>query len=60
VQRFHADAGEEGKRTFRAHDTVSDDVEGIVVVDKRTDVETCNVLDRILVSDALGEFRIVV
>lgn len=55
VQRFHADTGEEGQRPLRAHDTVCDDVEGIVVVDKRTDVETRDVLDRILISDALGE-----
>ena len=55
VQRSHANMREEGKRTFRAHDTVSDDVEGIVVVDKWTDVETRDVLDRILIPDALRE-----
>ena len=58
VQRSHADTGEEGKRSLRTHDTVCYDVEGIVIVDKRPDVETRDVFDGILIPDALREVSV--
>ena len=55
MQCPHTDIGEEGKGALRAYDAVGNDVEGIVVGDKRTDIEPRDILNRILIPDALRE-----
>ena len=45
AQRLHGDLGQEGQCTLTAHHGVGDDVEGVVVGDERTEIESRHVLN---------------
>ena len=58
MERLHGDLREEGQRALRAHHAVGDDVEGIVVVYQRTDVESGDVLYTIFIMYALHQLLV--
>ena len=55
MERAHRHFGEEGQCAFGADDGVGDDVKGIIVGNKRPDVESRHVLDGVFSADAVGK-----
>ena len=58
VFRIHGHLRQEGQCTFRAYHGVSDDIERIIKADERQEVQTCHILDGILVTDTFRQLLI--
>ena len=57
-QRLHGYLGQEGQRAFGAYQQVSQYLERVFVGHQRPDIEACNILDGVFVTDACGQFFI--